>query len=176
MTWNAFHSRGEVLRAVIAEADLNCDGNLPTHIPGVTETFADEIDLIATLQLRWRARLDGNIERALSTQPMNLVAAVTEAWIEAADAMPGVRKILDNYSANPQNQEMAVALSKANSKDWALLAVMSGLSNDIEDPISAEVGSRIEAAAAKQWRMRPVAKPVAHNPSFFDRIIAALAA
>ena len=66
MTWDAFHRRGDVLRAVVAEANRRRDGVLPMDLPGVAETFGDELDLVAALQLRWHTRLAGRIERALA--------------------------------------------------------------------------------------------------------------
>lgn len=62
MTWNAYHRRGDVLRTVIAEANTRRDGILPLHLPGVTEAFGDELNLVAALQLRWHTRLAGTIE------------------------------------------------------------------------------------------------------------------
>ena len=62
-TWDSFHRRGEVLRAVVDEANLRRDGMLPTDLPGVAETFRDDLSLVAALQLRWHTRLAGTIER-----------------------------------------------------------------------------------------------------------------
>ena len=61
MTWTAFHRRSEVLRAVVTEADRRPDATLPTDVPGVSETFRDELDLVGALQLRWHARLTGAV-------------------------------------------------------------------------------------------------------------------
>src|SRR5205085_7689339 len=80
MTWNAFHHRGDVLRAVVEAADQRLDGILPLDVPGTRERFADEIDLLGALSLKWHARLSGNIERALGTEPMDLESAVVRAW------------------------------------------------------------------------------------------------
>ena len=44
MTWTSFHHRGEILRAVIATADVRRDGVLPLDVAGVAETFGDELD------------------------------------------------------------------------------------------------------------------------------------
>ena len=65
MTWKSFHHRGEVLRDVIAAVDAREDGLLPMDVPGVAETFGDELTLIGALQLRWHTRLAGRIEREL---------------------------------------------------------------------------------------------------------------
>src|SRR4051794_39292552 len=50
MTWTSFHRRGDVLREVIAAADQRRDGLLPSDVDGVSETFTDELDLLAALQ------------------------------------------------------------------------------------------------------------------------------
>ena len=61
MTWSTFHRRGEVLRGVIDAADTRRDGLLPTDVPGVPETFDDELALLGALQLRWHTRLSGRL-------------------------------------------------------------------------------------------------------------------
>ena len=38
-TWDSFHRRGEVLRAVVEEANVRRDGVIPMELPGVAETF-----------------------------------------------------------------------------------------------------------------------------------------
>ena len=101
MTWAAFHRRGEVLRAVVDHADAHRDGVLPTHLPGVAETFADDLDLLAALQLRWHTRLAGRIERALLDQPADPESAVLTAWRSTASELAGVRMILDRAVADP---------------------------------------------------------------------------
>ena len=62
MNWEAFHHRGDVLHAVISELAVRRDGTLPMDLPGVNETFRDDLDLIGALQLKWAARLQGWIE------------------------------------------------------------------------------------------------------------------
>jgi hypothetical protein len=69
MTWTAFHRSGEVLRAVVETADQRVEGELPLHVAGVEETFADATDLLGALQLRWHTRLAGRIERELMAAP-----------------------------------------------------------------------------------------------------------
>src|SRR3954452_4594531 len=99
MTWEAFHHRGDVLRRVFDEVRTRRDGRLPMDVPGVAETFHDELDLLGALQLRWSSRLSGKIERDLSNQPMDLESAVIAAWRATADELPGIREIQDHYRA-----------------------------------------------------------------------------
>src|SRR6476469_8450597 len=106
MSWTAFHSRGETLRAVVDTVNATRDGILPMQVPGVTENFADELDLVGALLLKWHARLSGNIERALMLEPMDLEAAVASAWRTTAEQLPGVRLVVDRCIKLPATPEM----------------------------------------------------------------------
>jgi hypothetical protein len=151
MTWKAFHNRGEVLRSVIATAAVRGDGVLPMDVEGVTEKFRDELDLLSALQLKWHTRLAGHVERQLMTQPMDLQTRVMLGWKAAADELPGVRLILDNYTANPLDDAMASAVAKAAAKEHQFLAVMAGRANRTD--VTAEpIGRAIEAGARDMHR------------------------
>lgn len=181
-TWDSFHRRGEVLRAVVEEANARRDGVLPMELPGVAETFGDEFNLIAALQLRWHTRLAGRIERALMEQPMDLESAVLSAWRGAATELVGVRQILDSYTAHPTSQEMAEALRTSHRKDWTLMAAMAGRAS-INDERAERVGRQLEEqaraaynpAAAQVGRHRAEIE-VPRHPSFLSRLKAHLAA
>jgi hypothetical protein len=176
MTWNAFHHRGEILQTVIDTADVRRDGVLPMDLPGVRETFRDELDLIGALTLKWHARLSGNIERALMAQPMDLEGAIVSAWRTTSDQAPGIRLILDRYTQSPSDPEMAVALKRAQEKEWLKLASAAGLAND-ESASAARAGERVTAKARAGV---PVAATTTVDatgtPSLVDRIRAVLAA
>ena len=178
MTWNAFHHRGETLRSVIEYADGTRDGLLPLHLPGVSENFRDEMDLLAALLLKWHARLSGNIERALMRQPLELEEAVARAWRRTSEEMPGVRAIIDHYNSDPEGREMADSLARAQEKEWIRLAAAAGLATD-ESPAAARAGQRIETLARTEQKparhVRPV-EPRAEERSLADRIKAVLAA
>ena len=146
MTWKTFHHRGETLRSVIATADVRCDGLLPLDVPGVAETFADELSLLAVLQLKWHTRLAGRIDRELAAQPLDLAAAVERAWREVADELPGIRAILDHYRAAPVDAPMAQAMAKATTKEHLMLATMAGRCS-VGDLGAAPVGARLEERA-----------------------------
>ena len=94
MTWSSYHTRGEILSAVIKTADQRQDGRLPMDVEGVSAKFDGEFDLLTTLQLKWHTRLAGNLERQLSEQPMDLRAAAIAAWHATAAEMPGVRAVV----------------------------------------------------------------------------------
>lgn len=146
MTWDAHHRRGEVLRAVIDEANARRDGALPMGLPGVDRAFADDFDLVAALQLRWHTQLAGRIERALMEQPMDLESAVLDGWRATAMDLGGVRAILDAYSETPTSTQMGAALGRARQKEWILLAAMAGKAS-ANDARGAHVGRRLEEQA-----------------------------
>lgn len=184
MTWNTFHHRGAILQTVVDTADTRRDGMLPMQLPGVTETFRDELDLLAALQLKWHARLSGNIERALMSQPMDLEEAIASAWRLTSEQLPGVRRILDRYTEMPSDPEMAAALGRANEKEWCRLAAAAGLAND-ESAAAARAGRQVERRARTEAVERSAEAMLATattdvddvvTPSLVERIKAALAA
>jgi hypothetical protein len=149
MSWTAFHSRGETLRAVIDTANARQDGILPMQVPGVAENFTDEIDLVGALLLKWHARLSGNIERALTREPLNLEAAVAAAWRATAELMPGVRLVIDRCMQSPATPAMAEAMARAQEAEWVRLAQAAGLASGHEgrDARVVEAGRRVEELA-----------------------------
>lgn len=151
MTWKSFHNRGEILRSVTAAADTRRDGVLPMDVDGVAETFGDELTLLAALQLKWHTRLAGNVEKALTDQPLDLDAAVESAWGETADRMPGIRLILDHYRAEPVDEAMARAMAKATAKEHMMLAATAGRSS-VDDAAAVAVGAQLEEAARLHHR------------------------
>lgn len=173
MNWTSFHTRGAILRTVITVADERLDGRLPMDLDGVSDTFADELELLGALQLRWHTRLAGKIEQLLSSQPMNLEDRVVEAWLVNAQEMPGVRRILDHYIAHPASEAMEIAMTKAVAKERLLLAVMAGLGG-VADELAIPVGARLEERARASCR--PVMALPEERPSLFDRLRAAFAA
>lgn len=181
MTWNAFHHRGEILQTVVEAADVRRDGLLPMQLPGVAESFRDELDLLAALSLKWHARLSGNIERAMIGEPLDLEGAIASAWRLTSDQLPGVRAILDRYTETPLDSEMATALNRAREKEWIRLAAAAGLAND-ESAAAARVGREVERKA-RTLDAESVLAPAPTldvdevvTPSLVDRIKAVLAA
>ena len=185
MTWNAFARREEILRAVVDTADRRLDGALPTDLPGVTDNFSTEADLVSALLLKWHARLSGNVERILMNEPMGLEEAVAAAWRDTAEQMPGVRLILDR--AGHHNQaEIASMVDRAQRREWVRLAMAAGMANDAGTE-AVGAGRRIEEAARATLvvpapevvtEVVPVAEAavLAANESFVRRLKAVLAA
>lgn len=174
MTWNAHQTRGEILRDVSAAADARRDGVLPLDVDGARTAFADELDLLGALQLRWHTRLAGQIDRTLMSQPLDLEQAVITAWRATADELPGIRAIVDRHREHPLGDAMADAMAVATAKEHAWLAVMAGQAG-ISDPGGARVGALIEEKARAGHRTtRP---PGVHAaPNLIGRLKAALAA
>jgi hypothetical protein len=176
MTWTSFHRRGDVLRGVIAAADQRRDGELPRDVDGVSTVFADDLELLATLQLKWHTRLSGRIEREQLHQPLDLRAAVVRAWHRTADELPGVRAVLDEQRARPADEATAEIMRKSAAKEHVLLAVMAGLAS-AHDARAAAVGAAIEAEAQATWSSYDeVEEPATDRPSLLGRLKAALAA
>ena len=162
MSWTAFHSRGETLHAVVDAANTQRDGILPMQVPGVTENFTDELDLVGALLLKWHARLSGNIERALMREPMDLESAVASAWRTTAEQLPGVRLIVDRCTLWPETPEMAAAMQRAQEREWIRLATAAGLAND-RGPAAIEAGRRVEDLAREG--LAPELVPVVPEPA-----------
>jgi len=173
MTWKSYHRRGEVLRAVAAVADERRDGRLPMDVEGVRETFADELDLLGALQLKWHTTFAGRIERELDEQPMDLEGAVIAAWHGVRDQMPGVRAILDHYAQHPADERMAVAFGRAVAKERMFMAAMAGRGGPMDESCI-PVGARIEEAARASCL--PALRAVPERPTLLGRLRAALAA
>lgn len=175
MTWTAFHSRGEILRAVSAAADARVDGRLPLDVDGVREAFDDELDLLGALQLKWHTRLAGRIDRALTSQPLDLEAAVIDAWHETAEELPGIRLVLDHHREHPLDDRMAVVLDRAAAKEQTMLAVMAGRAGT-ESTGAASVGAAIESRARASRGPVRRQRQAHRAPGLLDRLKAALAA
>ena len=159
-TQASIHRRGDVLRSVVDEANARLDGVLPADLPGVAETFRDDLDLVAALQLRWHTRLAGHVERALHEQPTELESAVLSAWRDAAHELAGVRLVLDAAQAHPTSEEMDAALRTAARKDWALLAAMAGKAS-VTDAAAPRVGRELEERARAGFHHVP--RPRSHR-------------
>ncbi|HET8604106.1 MAG TPA: hypothetical protein VFM09_09280 [Marmoricola sp.] len=156
-------SRAEILRAVVALAQQRRDGRLTPRLPDGTAVvpgaFADELDLVGALLLRWHARLSGHLERELARHPLDRRAAVVRAWSRAAEESAGLRLIVDQYLAHPVDARMAQALRRAQAKERAHLAVAAGLAGG-EGPAAVEAGARLESAARAAAPALPTPQPM----------------
>lgn len=162
MNWEAFHRRGDVLQAVIKEADARRDGALPMYVTGVEQVFSDELDLLAALSLKWHTRLAGHIETKAKDQPLDLEQATIEAWRAAADEIPGIRLVLDKALAEG-DEEIVAILERSREKERELLALNSGKISAYQlAEHGAHVGAGVETKAREgfeigaNWTPEPV--------------------
>ncbi|TCJ29992.1 hypothetical protein [Nocardioides jejuensis] len=170
MNWEAFHRRGDVLHAVIKEADARRDGELPMYVTGVEQTFSDELDLIGALSLRWHTRLAGHIERIAKDQPLDLEAATIEAWRDAADENPGIRLVLDKAFADADEETVAV-LARILDKERELLALNAGLISAYQlEEHGSRVGGIVEAKAREGFVIGANAPQAEAAPSLLARL------
>ena len=174
MSWKTFHNRGETLHDVVHVANHRRDGALPMSVPGVAENFTDELDLLGALMLRWHARLSGNIERAMASEPLDLESAVASAWRTTAEQMPGVRMVIDRSTVAPTTPEMERAMNRAHERELAYLAVAAGKSSGYS-AAAVEAGRHVEQLARTGLAV-PQAETDTPTESFADRIRAVLAA
>lgn len=152
MSQQTKHRRAEVLRAALAAIESRRDGRLPLDLPGVTEVFADDLDLLGALALRWHARLTGAVDREHQRTPRDLPGATERAWARAADELPGLRAVLDQQRSHPRDAATARATARATAKERALLAAAAGLAAP-DDPRGVAVGGRVEQAARERRRV-----------------------
>lgn len=169
MNWEAFHRRGDVLQAVIKEANIRRDGELPMYVTGVEQAFSDELDLLGALSLKWHTRLAGHTEAIAKDQPLDLEQATIEAWRGAADEIPGVRLVLDK-ALEEGDEEIVAILDRSREKERELLALNSGKISAFQlAEHGARVGTAVEAKAREgfeigaNWTPEPV-------PTLFERL------
>jgi hypothetical protein len=175
MTWTTHHNRGAVLRDIEAATAARCDGLLPMDLDGVTAVFDDELDILAALQLRWYTRLAGMIERELFDAPdSDLESAVIHAWHLTNDELPGVRLVLDHYSAAPSDDVMRQALAVGRLKEHHLLALMAGLGGYGHE-LSITVGGRLEERARASYVPAKFFTENVERVTFLDRVRALVA-
>jgi len=149
MNWEAFHHRGDILHAVIAEIGVRREGTLPMDLPGVDAFFRDELDLLGALQLKWSARLSGWMERELASQPLDLESAVIRAWRNANAETAGLRDVLDHYTAHPLSEDMAQVTAKATVKERMMLAANAGRLSFLDNE---EDGNRVGVEIERKAR------------------------
>ena len=183
MTWTSFHRRGEVLRDVIAAADQRRDGVLPRDVDGVSATFADDLELLGALQLKWHTRLAGRIERE------QMHAAHGPARLRGARLAPDRRRAArrpgDPRRAAGPTRRRGDRRDDAHVRgEGAHAPGRDGRRGECRTTTrAAAVGARIESEALATWAAYdPLAglddpdDPDDDRPSLLGRLKAALAA
>ena len=150
-SWSRVHARTASLREVIADLDAGLP--LPDSSAG---SFADRGELLLALHGVWARRLHGRVDVALETDGRELAESVAQAWLDTADDLPGVRRVLDEHAADP-------ALRQVLASEHRTVAVAAGLAT-FDDPraSSAAAGARfvdglrrrptVPAVRARWWR------------------------
>jgi hypothetical protein len=149
MTWDAYHRRDAALRSAIAVIDRRRDGRLPwPELGAARDAFDTPTDLLLALQMRWHTRLAGHVDRLLAGEPLDLRAAVVDAWRAATADLPGVRAVLDTHDDE-------LALRPARAKELAYLASAAGLA-DLCAPEAVAIGREIRSEAQSLVDVGPV--------------------
>ncbi|GAB3992672.1 hypothetical protein [Nocardioides marmoraquaticus] len=181
MAFDRRHRRGAVLRHVSARLDElhlqdATSGALEAALdcPGVPDTFADDVDLVAAVLLRWNARLSAQLERALASRPADLPAAVAAAWASTARDLPGLRLLVDEQQEAPSSPAMALLVERARDKERARLAWAAGLTAG-EGPAAVAAGARLERASRDRVALLAapavtVATPAPASHTFVQRL------
>lgn len=141
-SWSRVHARTASLREVIAGLDAGLP--LTDCAPG---SFADRDEALLALHGVWFRRLNGRIDMALETDDDELAECVGRAWLDTADDLPGVRRVLDEHAGEPVLQQVL-------RLELRTVAVAAGLATfDDGRESSSAVGARFVAAL----RRRPTA-------------------
>ena len=156
MTWNAFHHRGDVLRAVVDEAEPPSRRRAP-HGPARRRRDLRRRARPGHRAAAALAHPPGRPDRARSLdQPDDLEAAVVAAWRGAAAELAGVRADPRRPARRPgQPRSWATALEQAHRKDVVLLAAMAGLAS------AADRGRGHGSASGSRSAARDTGSPIA---------------
>ncbi|RJS45151.1 hypothetical protein D4739_02135 [Nocardioides cavernaquae] len=160
---------------MIAELDNRRDGVAPMYLPGVEQTFRDELDLLSALSLKWHTRLSGRLERVMSEEPLNYEAAVIGAWRDNVAELPGIRLALDAALAGTDAEILAV-IGKSQAKEHELLALWSGRVSAYQlEEYGDREGAKVELLAREGFEFPAAVEAPAEPLSFLERLKAAVA-
>ena len=136
IAWDTYHRRATALRRVIADLDRSGSSTLPWN-DELAAVFQDPDDLLLALHDVWTRRLAGRVDLALEIDDHESGESVALAWLEVADELSGVRRVLDRQADNP-------VLRHSWRQEHRLLAVAAGFAT-IGDPLSrsAAAGERL---------------------------------
>jgi hypothetical protein len=169
MSWNDYYRRRDVMDAVLRRAARDPEGALPfAEVPGATEAFASEQDLLLALQYKWNQLLSGYLRAEVAgpedaegipgRDDTDHVDAVSRAWRTAVTENETLHTLLaTNADGYPALREMRAA-------EQRMLAVTAGLAEPHEpiDEIT-KVGAAFDAllrnGPSRQGRRR---NPVGH--------------
>jgi hypothetical protein len=155
-SWDRMHSRTASLREVVA--GLDAGEPLPEAVGG----FADRGDLLRELHGIWSRRLGGRLDLALETDDHDLSESVARAWLDTAEDLPGIRRVLDDQADHP-------AVRHARRIELRTVAVAAGLAT-FDDPVA----SSARAGAVLVGSLRGNGPAPESRPSGWARLRRAL--
>lgn len=145
MTNDDSAARAQVLEQVMDAANTRRDGRLPRDVDGVQDAYPSDLMLVEDLRATWRVRLGAEIDHALADDPVDVPSTVVAAWRRAAEAMPGVRAVLD-HALEVDDAAVVLTQVKAVEEERAWLADVAGLAEST-DRTAPGVGADLEAQA-----------------------------
>jgi hypothetical protein len=155
MSWKDFYQRRDIADAVLRRAAQNPRAPLPfTEIPGATEVFGTEEQLLLAWEYRWSQLLSGYL-RAEFEDETDPVDAVTRAWNKAVRKHHTLREVLDAHV------DRYPALRRAHEAELRTLAVAAGLA-DPGEPV--EELTKVGAAFAGLLRHGPEVRTPRRHP------------
>ena len=179
MTWDAFHHRGDVLRAVVDEANRRRDGVLPTDLPGSPRPSATSSRWSPPCSCAGTPGWPALVERALGRRtPATSETAVVAAWRRTAASVAGrrcARSLRRAAPSRPSSPEEAAARSRdrrgqgpgADSRRWPGLADVRATDRGPGRPATGGAARAARPGRALSTRRQP--EPVAGGPSGHDR-------
>lgn len=156
MSWKDFHRRREIADAVLRRAARDLEAPLPfAEIPGATELFGNEEQLLLALQYRWSQILGGHLRAVETNTDEDHVDAVTRAWRRAERENPNLRAVLD------ANLERYSALQPMEQAEQRMLAVAAGLAEpDEPEEELTKVGAAFSAMLRHGRHLAPRRNPL----------------
>lgn len=120
MTWKRVHRRHRVVRAVVDRAADGPAAPTAAEREAIDAEFADFDDFLLDVHSLWTRAFDTRLDTALEVPPADLRRAVADAWSGLATALPGARRILDEYADRP---ELVRAMARADQRLLAATGV-----------------------------------------------------
>ncbi|MFT4189029.1 MAG: hypothetical protein QM621_10675 [Aeromicrobium sp.] len=168
MTWDAYRRRKTVVQEILTVADADTDATLDSvlrAVPEAREVYPDTTLLLLDIQLRWASELNTRLDNLAGDGADTPQIGVIDAWVDAAAALPGARRLLDEARDLPE-------MAKAIAKEDEILARAAGV--PALSPDLVEQGHEI-AESARERSVLPEIHP-APAPTLLQRLRYVMAA